>query len=85
VSNGSVTFIESVAAKLNIPLKENFSPNGQFLYVLSTGHTVERQPSIYVYDRSSNCGLTQVQVMSNGIPNEDVSVFGEVGLAIFGI
>ena len=85
VKNGSVSLISSVAAELNNPIDERFSPDGRFLYVLSTGHRAEGQPSIYVYARGDNCGLAEIQVMADGIPNENVTVFGAVGLAVFGI
>jgi len=85
VNSGSVRLINSVEAELNNPIDQRFSPDGQFLYVLSTGHTAGGQPSIYVYERCKNCGLTKIQVMADGIPNEDVTGFGAVGLAVFGM
>jgi len=83
VSNGSITLIDSVAASLNNPIDEIFSPNGRYLYALSTGHTSDGQPRIYVYDVINDCELREIQVISDGLPNESVTIFGAVGLAVF--
>jgi len=83
VQNGSVTLIQSVAAELNNPIDEIFSPDGKYLYALSTGHTSDGQPRVYVYDVSSTCGLNQIQVISDGIPSEIITGFGAVGMAVF--
>jgi len=83
VSNGSITLINGTAASLNNPIDEIFSPDGQYLYALSTGHTSDGQPQIYVYDVINDCGLREIQVISDGLPNESVTSFGAVGLAVF--
>jgi len=83
VSNDSIDLIKSVAASLNNPVDEIFSPDGQYLYVLSTGHTDDGQPRIYVYNVSNVCDLSEVEVISGGLPNELVTGFGAVGLAVF--
>ena len=83
VSNGNIALIGSVAASLNNPIDEIFSPDGHYLYALSTGHTSDGQPRIYVYDVINDCGLREIQVISDGLPNESVTIFGAVGLAVF--
>mmetsp|Transcript_8712 Transcript_8712/g.10159 ORF Transcript_8712/g.10159 Transcript_8712/m.10159 type:complete len:464 (+) Transcript_8712:102-1493(+) len=83
VSNSSITLIDSVAASLNNPIDEIFSPNGRYLYALSTGHRSDGQPRIYVYDVINDCGLREIQVISDGLPTEFVTDFGAVGLAVF--
>jgi len=83
VRDGSITLKDSAAALLNNPVDEIFSPDGQYLYVLSTGHTDDGQPRVYVYDVGNGCNLSEVQVISDGLPNENVTGFGAVGLAVF--
>jgi len=83
VSDDNIELIDSVAASLNNPIDEIFSPDGHYLYALSTGHTFGRQPRIYVYDVMNDCGLREIQVISDGLPNEFVTSFGAVGLAVF--
>jgi 6-phosphogluconolactonase (cycloisomerase 2 family) len=84
VENGKVTLIEAIAAELNAPVDVRLSPDGQFMYVLSTGHFSGGQPSIYIYKRGIGCGLTQVGApVSDGIPDEFVTIFGAMGLAVF--
>ena len=63
-----------------------FSNNGRCLYVLSTGHTlpeddpVQGQTVIYVFEVNRKCGLNVVQMVSDGLPNQDTTVFGVVGI-----
>jgi len=83
VNNGEITLVESVAASLNNPIDEIFSPDGDYLYALSTGHTSGGQPQIYVYKVMAGCGLAEKQVISNGLPTEFVTTFGVMGLAVF--
>ena len=77
--------VESVAAALNNPIDEIFSPDGRFLYAMSTGHTSGGQPNIYVYEVGDSCCLKEIQMISEGLPNESDTVFGVVGLAIYGL
>lgn len=82
VSGTSLSLVHSEEASLNNPVDLQFSDDGDFLYVISTGHTTDGQPRIYVYERNNDCTLDQVQVIDSGLPDEDTSVFGVVGLAI---
>jgi len=83
VSNGNIALINGTAAELNNPVDEIFSPDGQYIYALSTCHISDQQPRVYVYSVSDDCGLSEVQVISDGLPTEFVTVFGAVGLAVF--
>jgi len=83
VSDDNIELIDNVAASLNNPIDEIFSPDGHYLYALSTGHTSGGQPQIYVYAVMNDCGLRQKQVISEGLPHESVTIFGAVGLAVF--
>eukprot|EP00591_Stephanopyxis_turris_P008325 CAMPEP_0195508378 /NCGR_PEP_ID=MMETSP0794_2-20130614/1593_1 /TAXON_ID=515487 /ORGANISM="Stephanopyxis turris, Strain CCMP 815" /LENGTH=450 /DNA_ID=CAMNT_0040635321 /DNA_START=145 /DNA_END=1497 /DNA_ORIENTATION=- len=89
VQNGNLTLIESVAANVIAPLEPRFSPDGRFMYTFSSGvagEVTNGQPSIYVHDTTSSgrtCGLTEIQIISDGIPNTDTTVFGATGLAVF--
>jgi len=86
-AHGSDGTALGVVAEMNNPIDEMFSPDGKYLYALSTGHTSDTypgQPQIYVYDvRSDDCGLSEVQAISDGLPTEFVTGFGVVGLAVF--
>jgi len=84
IEDGSINLIDGQEVSgVNNPVDMSFSPDGQYLYALSTGHTSDMQPRIYVYDVSNSCGLTEVDVISNGLPDESTTVFGVVGLAVF--
>jgi len=52
------------------------------MYVFSA----DAQPAIHVYEIESierTCALTEVQVISDGIPNAATTVFGATGTAVF--
>lgn len=89
VQNGSLTLIETVAATVTAPIEPRFSPDGRFMYTFSSGVAGEitnGQPLIYVHDTTSSgrtCGLTEIQIISDGIPNTNTTVFGATGLAVF--
>jgi len=84
IENGNINLIDSQEVSgVNNPVDMSFSPDGKYLYALSTGHTSDAQPRIYVYDVSNSCGLAEVEVISNGLPDESTTVFGVVGLAVF--
>jgi len=83
VEDTSLSLVNSEEASLNNPTDQQFSDDGKFLYALSTGHTTDGQPRIYAYKRNSDCTLDQIQVIEDGLPDEDTTVFGVVGLAIF--
>lgn len=82
VSRNSLSLVNNEEASLNNPIDLQFSDDGKFLYVISTGHTTDGQPRIYVYETNNDCTLDEVQVIDSGLPDEDTSVFGVVGLAI---
>lgn len=82
--NGNITLVDGEeASRVNVPIDITLSPDGQYLYAISSGHTFDSQPRMYVYDVSSRCGLSEVQVMSDGLPNSSTTVFGVSGLAVF--
>jgi len=83
IENGILNLIDGQEMSLNNPVDISFSPDGQYLYAISTGHTTDLQPRIHVYDVSNACGLAEVQVTTEGLPGEAITVFGVVGLAIF--
>jgi len=72
--------------ELNPLLDLNFSSDG-FLYVLSTGSGQSMQPAIHVYERANNddCTLTEIQVINDGIPEEEDNAegVGTVGIAVY--
>ena len=70
VNNSTITLINGVAAELNNPIDFSFSFGGKYLYALSTCRTSGGQTSINVYDVINNCGLNQIQVISDGLPSE---------------
>lgn len=70
--NGAYGLVESVAASLNGPLDLIASADGEFLYTISPGVTdLSGQPHINVYQTSSDCGLTEVQVIEDGFDTQD--------------
>jgi len=82
--------VESVAASLNGPLDQILSDDGQYLYVMSPGVTNgSGQAQIYVYETASDCGLREVQTISDGyqrqalIASSDGVFQGVAGLAVF--
>uniref|UniRef100_A0A6V2LQ40 Uncharacterized protein n=1 Tax=Ditylum brightwellii TaxID=49249 RepID=A0A6V2LQ40_9STRA len=95
VRDGKLHLVEDVAAQLDTPIDFDFSSDYEFLYALSTGHLLSddlalRQPAIFVYKISSDCGLEKIQEITEGIPTEADRelnslgvVNGVVGLAIF--
>jgi len=83
INGNSITLIDSVAAELNNPIDFAFSSDGKYMYALSTGHTDDGQPRIYVYDVTRECDLSEKQIVEDGLPNEVISVFGAVGMAIY--
>ena len=83
VEDTSLSLVNSEEASLNNPTDQQLSDDGKFLYALSTGHTTDGQPRIYAYKRNGDCTLDQVQVIEDGLPDEDTTVFGVMGLAIF--
>ena len=79
---GNLELIESTAAELDTPVDFDLSSDGLFLYALSTGSSNDDQPRIYTYRVTFRCGLTEIQTIADGIPNEAATVFGAAGLAV---
>jgi 6-phosphogluconolactonase len=87
---GKLTLNLGAAALLDTPI--DFSIVGDFLYVLSTNHLLgvtettpegdedQGRPSIYVYEIEDNCSLKLQQVLFVGLPDEDTTIFGAVGM-----
>lgn len=83
VGDGSLELVNN-DAELNVPIDVQLTDDGKYLYALSTGNTSEdMQPMIYVFERNSDCTLEEIQIIGDGLPDIDTSVFGVVGLAIF--
>lgn len=75
-----VTLVSNEAALLNAPLDMVLSPDFQYLYALSTGHTDEsEQPQIFVYEMQCDCGLKIVQNIEDGLPDEDTRAAENTG------
>mgnify|MGYP000143514961 CR=1 FL=1 len=84
LEEGNLNLINSTAeVLLPNPKEPRFSSDGRFMYVFSA----DAQPAIHVYEIESierTCGLTEVQVISDGIPNAATTVFGATGtIAVF--
>ena len=85
-SSGRVELEEDVAAStddnIHQPIDLDFSPDGKYLYVLSTGHIdSDGQPDIVIF-RYRGDKLDLVGDIADGIPNEDETEFGVVGIAV---
>lgn len=85
-SSGRVKLEEDVAASTdeNIyqPIDLDFSPDGKYLYVLSTGHIdSDGQPDVVIFRNRGN-KLELIGDMAEGIPNEDETEYGVVGIAV---
>jgi len=78
-----ITLIDSVAASLNNPIDISVSPDGQYLYAISVGRTGSCQPPIYINYVSNSCGLSEIQVISDDLPSEFITIFGVFGFAVF--
>ena len=74
---------------LNKPIDLAQSADYKYLYGLSTGHTSDFQPRIYVYEMECGCTLKEVQVVTDGLLNEtarnvtDGVINGYAGLDMF--
>ncbi|CAB9511230.1 3-carboxymuconate cyclase [Seminavis robusta] len=78
--SGEVGLVQPVAAILDAPL--DMSIVDEFLYVLSTGHRSDGQPSIHIFEITpSSCDIDLVEIVTDNIPHENVTVFGVVGMA----
>jgi len=79
--------IDAVAATLNTPLDMVLSQDYKYLYALSSGHTDDEQPRIFVYENQCDCSLVEVQNITDGLPDEDSrrreGLNGVVGLALW--
>ena len=90
---GQLNLVEGIADEVNAPIDHVIV--GDFMYVLSTGHTLEGstrtpqgdrrevgQPAMYVYRiDEGNCDIELEEVVLDGLPNESVTEFGVVGVA----
>lgn len=84
--DGSLDLVDSVAASdINAPI--DITIVDHFMYVLSTRHTLDDgnsnqgQPAIYVYEvNTRRCSLSLIEVIEEGLPDEDTTVNGVVGL-----
>jgi len=91
VKNKRLKLVEAGAAVTGTPLFDlEFSPDYKFLYVLSVPG--DSANAIYVYKVSCDCGLKQIQVITDGLPsnpalsgvrNEFNQTTGYVGMAVF--
>ena len=82
LEEGNLNLINSTEVLLPNPKEPHFSSDGRFMYVFSA----DAQPAIHVYEIESierTCALTEVQVISDGIPNATTTVFGATGTAVF--
>ena len=85
----NVTLVSNETALLNKPIDLAQSADYKYLYGLSTGHTSDFQPRIYVYEMECGCTLKEVQVVTDGLLNEtarndiDGVVNGYAGLDMF--
>lgn len=85
--NGALSVVAEVAAGpsegLFQPIDHEFSPDGEFLYVISTNHLFPQtgQPEVVVF-QNAGTSISVVESVSNGLPNEDMTLFGVVGMAI---
>jgi len=76
--------------ELNAPIDAEIAPRdgGSYFYALSTGHTLpdddpaKGQPVVYVYKVDDECGLKEIQTISDDLPNESSTVFGVAGVAL---
>ena len=86
LEGGKLNLIKREEVSVDRPSEPRFSSDGRFMYVFSTG-IGDVQPAIHVYETESTiertCGLTEVQVISEGIPNAVTTVYGATGLAVF--
>ena len=91
ITDGALTLVDNEAATLDAPLDISVSPDGQFLYALSTGHNLamgdtgpmgqtQGQPAIFSYIITPDCGLARFDVELEGLPTEFISVNGAVGM-----
>ena len=84
--DGTLALQDSVAAdQINAPI--DITIVDKFMYVLSTRHTLEDgdsnqgQPAIYVYEvNRGRCSLSLLEVVEQGLPTEDETGNGVVGL-----
>ena len=98
-SSGSVSLDEAQAALLNAPIDARFSPDGKYLYALSTRHSLEEgdpnrgQPAVHVYSTSlvsgaTDCGIKEIQQVDEGIFRENFEIEnfpGVQGVAIYDV
>lgn len=80
---GVIELLNSSAASLDAPTDMDFSRDEKYLYALSTGagDGPDDQPRIYAYKVNKKCVITEVQVISDGLPDIPTSLNGVAGLA----
>jgi len=84
VAKGEIKLLNSAAATLDSPLDFDLSPDDKYLYALSAGEFLDdEQPRIHAYKVDKKCVITEVQVISDGLPDIPTSVNGVVGLATY--
>jgi len=83
---GSLALVDGAAATTEEdvfqPVDFEISPDGAFVYVLSTNHVnSDGQPDINIF-KNEGSSISFVDSVSDGIPNEDETEFGVVGMAV---
>ena len=86
---GDIELLNSSAATLVAPTDMDFSRDEKYLYAISTGiddgpvGSGDGQPRIYAYKVNKKCVITEVQVVSDGLPDIPTSLNGIAGLATY--
>jgi len=80
VSNAADDEGNPFAALITAPIDHEFSPDGQFVYVISTFDD-QGQPNVVIY-RNDGESLEMLSAVSEGIPSHDDTFHGVAGMAI---
>jgi len=83
--DGSLSLVNSTAATqaedVFEPIDFEISSDGEFVYVLSTNHFEDGQPDINIF-RNLGTSLEPLGSVFEGIPSENSTIFGVVGMAL---